>query len=65
MAGFLICGVTQGWDVEWLVDTGASTSLFSLKKWEWAKGDQQLVPARMRITCIDGGALADAGGRRV
>lgn len=33
-AGFLLRGATQVREVEWLVDTGVSTSLLSLRGWE-------------------------------
>lgn len=33
-AGFLLCRTTQDQEVEWLADTGASTSLLSLREWE-------------------------------
>lgn len=53
-AGFLLHGVTGGREVEWLVDTGATTSLLLTKEWERVYGGHDLIPARMRITCVDG-----------
>lgn len=57
--------VTQGQEVEWLVDMGAYTSLLSTREWRRVARGRSLTPARMRITCADGRPMEVRGKAEV
>ena len=52
--GMNVSGRCHGKTVNWLVDTGASTSLLSLDVWRSMDGDKRLEPTRSRMTTAAG-----------
>ena len=54
MRGMNVSGRCRGKTVNWLVDTGASTSLLSLDVWRSMDGDRSLEPTRSRMTTAAG-----------
>ena len=50
MRGMNVSGRCRGKTVNWLVDTGASTSLLSLDVWRSMDGDRRLEPTNCKMT---------------
>ena len=65
MRGMNVSGHCRGKTVNWLVDTGASTSLLSLGVWRSIDGDKRLEPTRSRMTTAAGKEIVVYGAVEV
>ena len=65
MRGMNVSGRCRGKTVNWLVDTGASTSLLSLDVWRSMDGDRGLEPTKCRMTTAAGKEIVVYGTVKV